>query len=61
MKKEWDKPQLIVLVRGCAEERVLSNCKGNGSTSSIAGFHTSCAREMVGGNCTSECLSQVLS
>jgi hypothetical protein len=28
MKKKWDKPELTVLVRGNAEEAVLSACKG---------------------------------
>ncbi len=27
MKKEWKKPQLVVVVRGSDEERVLSGCK----------------------------------
>jgi len=28
-EKEWIKPQLIVLVRGKPEERVLVSCKGS--------------------------------
>lgn len=32
-KKKWDKPELIVLVRGKPEERVLSACK----TTMVAG------------------------
>lgn len=27
-KKKWDKPELIVLVRGKPEEMVLAQCKG---------------------------------
>jgi hypothetical protein len=30
MKKKWDKPELTVLVRGNAEEAVLTACKGGG-------------------------------
>jgi len=29
MKKKWDKPELTVLVRGNAEEAVLSACKNS--------------------------------
>jgi hypothetical protein len=28
MKKAWKRPQLVVLVRGNREERVLAACKG---------------------------------
>jgi len=27
-KKKWDKPKLIILIRGKPEERVLMGCKG---------------------------------
>jgi hypothetical protein len=43
MKKEWKKPQLVVLVRGSAEENVLDSCK----IASTAGPYDS------DGNCTS--------
>jgi hypothetical protein len=32
MKKEWNKPQLIVVTRGSGEENVLAACKGNNSS-----------------------------
>ena len=38
MKKEWKKPKLVVLVRGRAEENVLSTCKTAGSGSSGPGI-----------------------
>jgi hypothetical protein len=31
MKKTWEKPKLIVLVRGRVEENVLSSCKTSSS------------------------------
>ncbi len=31
MRKLWRKPELIVLVRGTADERVLQGCKGTGA------------------------------
>jgi hypothetical protein len=31
MKKEWQEPKLIVLMRGRTEENVLSSCKTAGS------------------------------
>ena len=37
MKREWQKPKILVLVRGKAEENVLSACKGDGVTSSQDG------------------------
>lgn len=49
MKKKWIRPNLIVMVRGRTEERVLLNCKttGNGSVSNLGTFHqcetTGCA------------------
>ena len=42
MKKEWKKPQLVVVIRGSAEENVLDSCK----IASIAGPYSS------DGNCT---------
>jgi hypothetical protein len=31
MRKTWFKPELIVLVKGTADERVLEGCKGTGA------------------------------
>jgi hypothetical protein len=36
-KKEWEKPQLIVLARGEPEEAVLGLCKASGSGSGPGG------------------------
>jgi hypothetical protein len=41
MKKEWKKPQIIVVTRGSSEENVLDGCKGNNSTGPDL-FDTSC-------------------
>ena len=50
MKKEWKKPQLIVVVRGSAEENVLNACKemGMGGAQSA---HTQCALELCIDSC----------
>jgi hypothetical protein len=37
MRKLWHKPELIVLVRGTADERVLQGCKGTGAYDSGPG------------------------
>jgi len=42
-KKEWRKPELIVLVRGKPEEAVLSACKGFPLTGTIAVNFNWCA------------------
>ena len=44
MKKKWVKPNLIVLVRGKREERVLANCKKTdaGNVSNL-GSNNQCA------------------
>ncbi|MEI6102806.1 MAG: hypothetical protein WCP70_02570 [Methanothrix sp.] len=42
MKKEWKKPQLVVVVRGSAEERVLGACKSFITDEGAATFDDSC-------------------
>ena len=50
MKKVWKKPKLIVLVRGKAEENVLSSCKT--STSGMSGPNISRPRcAIIGAPC----------
>lgn len=51
-KKQWQKPKLIVLGRGKAEESVLTACKGNGSPSTKNAKYDGCRWE---GNCYSGC------
>ncbi len=43
-KKKWVKPQLIVLVRGKSEERVLQICKLTGFFSGPDIAYTTCGR-----------------
>jgi hypothetical protein len=44
MKENWEKPELIVLVKDRPEERVLlKNCKGAGGTPSAEGSYTICS------------------
>jgi len=42
MKKNWEKPKLIVLIRGKPEESVLFFCKLFGDTNGALGFITGC-------------------
>jgi hypothetical protein len=58
MKKEWNKPQLVVVTRGSREENVLSVCKGNNSTGPD-GFDISCMLGLEIGceNCSNTTLS----
>ena len=37
-KKKWSRPQLIVLVRGKPEERMLVNCKAIGVFDAMGGY-----------------------
>ena len=58
MKKEWNKPQLVVVTRGSREENVLSVCKGNNSTGPDR-FDTLCMLGLELGceNCSNTTLS----
>ncbi len=42
MKKTWEKPKLIILEKGRAEEAVLSGCKTGGVISSIETREANC-------------------
>ena len=57
-KKEWTKPQLIVLARGTPEEAVLQHCKRIGDLTARSPFtqaQTGCDRGVTEncGNCQS--------
>jgi hypothetical protein len=47
-KKQWQKPNLIFLGRGKAEESVLTACKGNNQPSSMNLSYNGCMKQ---GNC----------
>jgi len=51
-KKNWDKPELTVLVRNKPEEQVLQACKTAGNPSGNAGMDNDCMQTWVncGGN-----------
>ncbi len=49
MKKVWQKPELVVLVRGKPEEAVLTACKGGTFSGSPQVGNGQCTRT----NCTS--------
>jgi len=42
MKKVWEKPELVVLVRGKPEESVLASCKGGGVIAAVITGKGSC-------------------
>jgi hypothetical protein len=48
MKKIWQKPKLIVLVRGRPEESVLAGCKMKGTTASTKNKNTGCQKAGCG-------------
>lgn len=49
MKKAWEKPKLVVLVRARPEEGVLTACKTTGGATSPNPSNIGCEK----GNCTS--------
>jgi hypothetical protein len=52
MKKIWEKPKLIILLRGRPEELVLAGCKMAGTPASNQNRKNGCDRQ---GNCSSTC------
>jgi hypothetical protein len=42
MKKSWEKPQLVVLVRSQPEESLTSGCKGDANPTGPNAFFTVC-------------------
>ena len=48
MKKPWQKPKLIVLVRGAPEERVLGACKTTSSAAMPSSEFEGCAQVVEG-------------
>jgi hypothetical protein len=44
MKKTWEKPKLIILMRGRPEEMVLTNCKGTNFVGGRLNNYNSCRR-----------------
>lgn len=47
-KKEWEKPQLIILLKGEPEENVLAGCKMNHTPSGPQGAYNACMRGSKG-------------
>jgi hypothetical protein len=47
--KEWTEPQLIILVRGQAQEAVLLMCKAAGLDNAATNQYFGCARVPIGG------------
>jgi hypothetical protein len=54
-KKQWAKPELIVLVRSKPEEAVLDSCKGKPGTSGADSANSMCLKA----ECISPCLGYV--
>lgn len=57
-KKEWRKPELIVLVRNKPEEDVLVACKSSAGGAGPSNRNSACRNNNA---CTSSCSAQVLS
>lgn len=51
-KKQWIKPQLIVLGKGTTEEMVLSGCKYHGGINPKGGPGTKNCKTPGGGSCS---------
>jgi hypothetical protein len=47
-KKEWQTPELIVLVRSKPEEAVLTACKNTHTTAGISGQYEGCGSSTCG-------------
>jgi hypothetical protein len=54
-KKQWQKPELIVPIRGKPEEAVLGACKGNDTPTSYNSVWAGCHGEYHTTYCTSQC------
>ena len=48
MKKIWEKPKLIILVRGMPEEFVLAGCKMKGTYVSTQNKNNGCNKRFCG-------------
>ncbi|MBN1996265.1 hypothetical protein JW935_01850 [candidate division KSB1 bacterium] len=60
MKRKWDKPELVVLVRGKAEESVLAACKSLGAGPGDNGPATLVSLCMIA-DCTPQCVVKATS
>ncbi len=47
MKKSWEKPELVVLVRSRPEESVLAFCKTGGASGSPVSTHVGCMERVM--------------
>ena len=57
-KKEWGRPELIILMRHTPEEAVLNGCKGGLEHSSFLSHHLNCHSDT---DCTNICQGQFTS
>jgi len=55
MKKAWQKPKLVILVRGKPAERVLVACKTSGASGDSQAQYTSCDQPYEFGTGTVAC------
>ena len=51
-KKQWEKPELIVILRSKPEEAVLASCKGAGKSGSSGFYFNSCS---YNSSCSAAC------
>jgi hypothetical protein len=57
-KRQWQKPELIVIVRNKPEEQVLTYCKGGGTADSTLSHDLGCHSDY---DCVTECRDAHLS
>jgi hypothetical protein len=58
MEKEWIKPMLTVVIRGPAEENVLSGCKYDAGAGGPYDYHEACYNNI---ECNIDCEDHALS
>jgi hypothetical protein len=56
-KKQWDQPELIVLVRGTPEEGVLTGCRAGAADPGMGGSNNNQGPGCGWNSCRSQCSS----
>ena len=59
--KQWQTPELIILLRGKPEEAVLITCKHSGGGGGSTADNTDCGNTVILGNCANDCDTQAAS
>ncbi len=59
MKREWYKPQLVIIVRNKPEELVLLGCKVDENNTGAANYHTFCIEQDGESDGCSSCMAML--